>query len=175
MTVSDPGSHPTGAGDHLWVRCCTVAHVSVTHPRTHIRPSRVAATLIAACSLFLAACGEGDTQQVASNSKADLQVPGKPDAARTAAAGKTTTTEGAAKVTVAVKDDVFEPVEVEVAQGESVAWKWQGKNPHNVSGPGFKSKIQTSGSFTKAFAKAGTFEYRCEVHPTMKGTVVVTG
>jgi plastocyanin len=152
-----------------------VAHVSVTHPRTHIRPTRVAAALILGCSLILAACGEGDERQVASNSKADLQVPGKPDAARPRSPDEATTTVAAAKTTVAVADDVFEPAEVEVAKGESVAWKWEGKNPHNVSGSGFKSKIQTSGSFTKAFDKAGTFEYRCEVHPTMKGTVVVAG
>ena len=132
--------------------------------------------MIVACSLLLAACGEGDERQVASNSKADLQVPGKSEAAASEArpAAKTTTTVPEAKATVAVKDDEFEAAEVEVAKGEAVAWKWEGKNPHNVSGSGFKSKIQTSGTFTKAFAKAGTFEYRCEVHPTMKGTVVVT-
>jgi plastocyanin len=154
-----------------------VAHVSVTHLRLLIRPTRAALALVLAGSLVLAACGEGDERQVASNSKADRQVPG---AAGTAAApprstGKTTTTVADAKATVAVKDDLFEPAEVEIAKGEAVAWKWQGKNPHNVSGSGFKSRIQTSGAFTRAFTKAGTFEYRCEVHPTMKGTVVVTG
>jgi plastocyanin len=77
--------------------------------------------------------------------------------------------------TVSVRDDVFEPTEVTVAKGEAVAWRWSGNNPHNVSGPGFKSKIQTSGTFTRTFAKAGSFDYRCEVHPGMTGAVVVTG
>jgi glucose/arabinose dehydrogenase len=94
---------------------------------------------------------------------------------KAAGGAKASTTVPAAKVTVAIKDDLFEPAKVEVAKGEAVMWKWEGSNPHNVDGPGFKSKIQTSGTFTKVFDKPGTFDYRCDVHPTMKASVTVTG
>jgi glucose/arabinose dehydrogenase len=76
--------------------------------------------------------------------------------------------------TVHIKDDVFDPTKVEIKAGEAVVWRWEGKDPHNVDGPGFKSRIQTSGSYTKAFDQPGTFEYRCDVHPTMLASVVVT-
>jgi plastocyanin len=94
---------------------------------------------------------------------------------KAAGGAKASTTVPAAKVTVAIKDDLFEPAKVEVAKGEAVMWKWEGSNPHNVDGPGFKSKIQTSGTFSKVFDKPGTFDYRCDVHPTMKASVTVTG
>jgi glucose/arabinose dehydrogenase len=92
-----------------------------------------------------------------------------------ASGGKTATTVGPVGATVAIKDDLFDPTGVEIAKGESVMWKWEGKNPHNVSGSGFKSKIQTSGTFTATFAEPGSFDYRCEVHPSMTAKVVVTG
>lgn len=160
-----------------------VAHLSPHPPRRRASRARAGLALLAVSSFVLAACGEGPTNQVASNSKEDRVAPaaasdgGEATSPReTKPAGtKVATTVPTAKATVAIKDDVFEPTEVEVAKGDAITWKWEGKNPHNVAGPGFKSKIQTSGSFTKAFAKAGTFDYRCEVHPTMEATVTVTG
>lgn len=141
----------------------------------------VSSAVIVVASLLLVACGEGSDRQVASNAEADRQTPAanspKAPDGKKASSGKptTTTTKAAVGATVAIKDDVFGSAEVEIATGEAVAWKWEGKNPHNVAGDGFKSKIQTSGTFTKNFAKAGTFDYRCEVHPTMTAKVVVTG
>ena len=140
----------------------------------------VTSAVIVIASLLLAACGEGSNRQIASNAEADRQAPAAstpkaPDGKKAADKRATTTIKAAVGATVAIKDDVFEAAEVEIAKGEAVAWKWEGKNPHNVSGPKFKSKIQTAGTFTRAFADAGSFDYRCEVHPTMTGKVVVTG
>jgi plastocyanin len=141
----------------------------------------VTRALLVVAALLLVACGEGSNLQVASNAKADRQTPAAstPDAPDKAvddeAADKPPTTKAVVGATIALQDDVFVPADVEIAAGEAVAWKWEGKNPHNVAGSGFKSKIQTSGTFTRTFAKAGSFDYRCEVHPVMTGTVVVTG
>ena len=75
---------------------------------------------------------------------------------------------------VAVRDDLFEPEEVEVAAGETVEWNWEGNNPHNVSSDDFKSKIQTEGTFRHKFEDPGTYDYICTVHPSMVGSVTVT-
>ena len=140
----------------------------------------VSSAVIVVASLLLVACGEGSDRQVASNAEADRQTPAAsspkaPNRKKASSGNPTTTTKAAVGATVAIKDDVFGSAEVEIVTGETVAWKWEGKNPHNVAGDGFKSKIQTSGAFTRTFAKAGTFDYRCEVHPTMTAKVVVTG
>jgi plastocyanin len=146
---------------------------------------RLHSKLLAAVVLVLVvgACGEGSSSQIASNSKQDRGRPAATGPATTAAPRKknppktaAATSAPARKTTIAIKDDLFDPAKVEVAAGDAVMWTWEGKDPHNVDGPGFKSKIQSSGgTFTKVFAKTGTFDYRCDVHPTMKASVVVTG
>ena len=79
-----------------------------------------------------------------------------------------------ADATIDLKPTTFEPDEVTVKVGETVAWKWGGGVQHDVEGDGFKSKIQSKGEFRHTFDEAGTFEYTCNVHPTtMKGTVTV--
>ncbi|MEY2476993.1 MAG: hypothetical protein QOG87_2308 [Actinomycetota bacterium] len=155
-----------------------VSNLFVTDARAFPFRRRAGAAVLAGIALLLVACGEGDAQQIASNSAADRQTPGaSAEPARNSRPAAATTTTAAAEVgaTVSVRDDVFEPAEVTVAKGEAVAWRWSGTNPHNVSGSGFKSKIQTSGRYTRTFAESGRFAYRCEVHPGMAGAVVVTG
>lgn len=81
---------------------------------------------------------------------------------------------GEAAATVKLKPAVFEPDETKIKVGEAVKWEWDGGVQHNVNGEGFKSELQKKGSFTHTFDEAGTFAYKCDVHPTtMKGTVVV--
>jgi plastocyanin len=64
---------------------------------------------------------------------------------------------------------------VKIKKGGSVKWVWSDKAPHNVMGPGFKSKtIAKKGfSFTHKFNKKGSFKITCIVHPNMKTTVKV--
>jgi plastocyanin len=45
--------------------------------------------------------------------------------------------------------------------------------PHDVSGDGFKSEIQTEGTFSHTFEDAGAYPYFCTLHSVMKGTVTV--
>ena len=79
-----------------------------------------------------------------------------------------------AAATVELKPTTFEPADVTVKVGETVRWKWGGGVQHDVEGDGFKSKLQSKGEFDHTFEEAGTFEYKCNVHPTtMKGTVTV--
>ena len=75
---------------------------------------------------------------------------------------------------VTVDDNEFEPDAIEVPVGTTVTWRWSGDAEHNVVGDGFESPVQEEGDFSYAFTDSGTFDYRCTLHPLMRGEVVVT-
>jgi plastocyanin len=66
---------------------------------------------------------------------------------------------------------------VKIKRGSSVKWVWADREPHNVKGPGFRSKTVTKRgyTYTRRFRKRGTFRIICEVHPTTMKTKVVVG
>lgn len=76
---------------------------------------------------------------------------------------------------VGVEDSFFDPSSVSLAQGGQVTWTWNGSLDHNVTfSTGTNSSTQASGSFTRAFPDAGTFDYMCSIHgASMSGTIVV--
>lgn len=78
--------------------------------------------------------------------------------------------------TVVLKGNQFRPEHLTVSAGDAVTWEWDdGTIAHDVNGGGvFKSEIQTDGTFEYTFAEAGSFDYKCTVHPTMTGSVEVT-
>jgi plastocyanin len=79
---------------------------------------------------------------------------------------------------VLVKSIAFTPKEVRTTVGTPVAWKFDdGGLEHTVTADdnSFDSGRMSSGAFNHAFTAAGTFEYHCQVHARMHGTVVVTG
>ena len=120
--------------------------------------SRLAAGLFAfLLSLSLVACGGSDDDaDGGSIDNNDTDAGGAQNAA-----------------TVALKDLKFAPDKVTVKTGETVLWKWEEEVSHNVTADEFKSKDLTKGSYSHTFDKAGTYEYRCTIHPGMDGTVVV--
>jgi plastocyanin len=78
--------------------------------------------------------------------------------------------------TVTLKNIMFHPGNLSINRGDSVTWLWRdGSIKHNVTGSGFHSRTQASGSFTVRFTHSGTFKYRCTIHVSqgMKGTIVV--
>jgi plastocyanin len=75
---------------------------------------------------------------------------------------------------VTVGDNFFRAKTVRIRKGDTVRWVWTGNFPHNVKGRGIKSnRIKTSGSLRRTFRRKGTFRYVCEVHPEMRGRVIV--
>jgi plastocyanin len=80
-----------------------------------------------------------------------------------------------ASQSVNVQDNQFAAAAVRLATGGTVRWTWRGDNPHNVTftgGPA--SATQSSGTFERTFATAGTFRYICTIHgQSMSGTVTV--
>src|SRR5262245_43941756 len=80
-----------------------------------------------------------------------------------------------AGATVRVNDNFFRAKTVRITKGSTVTWRWAGQNQHNVVFRGFKSHLQTSGSYRHKFGTKGTFRYVCTIHEDegMKGTVIV--
>lgn len=80
-----------------------------------------------------------------------------------------------------LKDKSYSPNPVKVQPGTKVTWTNADTAAHTVtSGDGkkkggmFDSKIMgPKKTFSFTFAKAGTYNYYCELHPTMVGKVVV--
>jgi plastocyanin len=64
-----------------------------------------------------------------------------------------------------------------VPVGATVTWTWTGANPHDVlftDGTTNKSVVQRTGTYTRQFPGAGTYDYHCSVHGLgMSGRVTV--
>ena len=96
------------------------------------------------------------------------------------ASGEGTPVAGAAggeMITVNIGDNFYQPEMVTVPVGGSVTWTNGGAEPHTATARDREvlqsGTLTQSGSFTETFEQAGTFEYFCEFHPNMKGTLVV--
>jgi plastocyanin len=82
----------------------------------------------------------------------------------------------AAGTTVRATDNAFTPQSVTVSVGDTVTWRNDGDNAHEVTASAFKSgNLDPGKSYTWTASKAGTFSYVCRYHESlgMKGTVVV--
>jgi len=78
---------------------------------------------------------------------------------------------------VSISGFAFNPTTTTVATGTTVTWRNGDPTEHTVTAAddSFKSEILSSGkTFTVTFDRAGTFDYHCLIHPSMKGTIKVT-
>jgi len=82
---------------------------------------------------------------------------------------------GGTSTSITVRNNFFDPAATTVGVGSSVTWTWaQGATDHNVTfNDGTTSPTQATGGYVRLFAAAGTFPYRCTIHPGMNGTVTV--
>lgn len=82
------------------------------------------------------------------------------------------------EATVAIVDFAFDPTLTGVAVGDTVTWANYGAEHHTVTADdsSFTSGDLAPGeSFSATFAARGGYTYRCRIHPSMTGTVVVNG
>jgi plastocyanin len=80
-------------------------------------------------------------------------------------------------VEIGIVDFAFEPETVEVPAGTTIVWTNQGEVPHTVTdveGRFDSGSLDPGASFTLTFADPGTYEYFCDIHQRMQGTIVVT-
>ena len=80
-------------------------------------------------------------------------------------------------VTVKIDNFSFGPAIVTVPAGTTVTWTNNDDVPHVVTsddGKMFKSKaLDTDDRFSFTFAKPGTYNYYCSIHPKMTAQIVV--
>jgi plastocyanin len=73
----------------------------------------------------------------------------------------------------------FTPATVSAKVGQKVRWEHQDAGvTHTVTAldRSFRSgDLEEGDEFSHVFPKAGTFAYRCGIHPDMQGTVKVSG
>jgi plastocyanin len=78
---------------------------------------------------------------------------------------------------VSIKGFAFNPPEITVPAGGSVTWTNEDNAPHTATGLD-RDALQSGAiafgeSYTQTFDTAGTYEYFCEFHPNMEGSIVV--
>src|SRR5215210_1824892 len=84
-------------------------------------------------------------------------------------------------VTVNVQNFAFDPPNITVAPGTTVTWVNADRAPHTVTatdpaGAFDSGTLQPGQSFSVTFTQPGTtYAYYCAIHPSMTGTVTVTG
>ncbi len=80
--------------------------------------------------------------------------------------------------TVSIMNFAFSPSTINVKVGDTIVWTNDDSVSHTVTsdtGNELNSKILSpSSSYSHTFTKAGTYNYHCEVHPKMKGKIIVS-
>ena len=98
---------------------------------------------------------------------AETEQDASPEATDASAEGSAVTIQGFA----------YNPPTVEIPAGGSVTWTNEDNAPHTATGldrDALQSGTIAFGeSYTQTFDTAGTYEYFCEFHPNMEGSVVV--
>jgi plastocyanin len=80
----------------------------------------------------------------------------------------------AAPVTVAIQAFAFQPESTRVRVGDEVTWANNDPTTHNATGSGWATAtLPAGGSSAVRFDAPGTYEYRCTIHPSMRGTIIV--
>jgi len=81
-------------------------------------------------------------------------------------------------VAAAIKDFEFTPTAVTAKVGDVITWTNNGATQHNPTlddGSCQTDPINGGATGSLAFSKAGTFPFHCAIHPSMKGTITISG
>ncbi len=76
---------------------------------------------------------------------------------------------------IEIRGFAFNPQTITITKGTTVTWINEDSATHTVTGNAFITEILNQGqTFSYTFDEAGTFDYWCKIHPSMRGKVVVT-
>ncbi len=75
---------------------------------------------------------------------------------------------------IEIKNMAFTPSETTIKVNDQVFWVNNDTVAHKIKGDNWGSiNINPGEKFVQNFEKAGTYSYTCEIHPEMKGKVIV--
>ena len=93
--------------------------------------------------------------------------------------GATNNSQAPASGNINITNNMFTPPQINVKVGGTVTWTNNDKVAHTVTadlsngnGPA-SGEIQPGQSYSYTFKKAGSVQYHCEIHHSMRGTIVV--
>jgi plastocyanin len=76
--------------------------------------------------------------------------------------------------TINIENFAFSPATLTVKAGTTITWTNNDGAPHQIKSLTFNSDSLKKGqSFSFTFAKVGTFDYSCGIHPSMLGKIIV--
>lgn len=91
------------------------------------------------------------------------------------------TTQGPANVVapvtynVNIVNNAFVPATISIKKGDTIIWTNKDSTSHTLAGGNLNSQpLGLNGTYSYTYNKTGTYDYRCSIHPSMKGTVTVT-
>ena len=82
---------------------------------------------------------------------------------------------------ISIENFAFSPAELSVNTGDTVTWTNNDPTPHKIIGSRIEistNELQSNDlskgqSYSFTFSSAGTYDYFCSIHPSMKGKIVV--
>lgn len=81
-----------------------------------------------------------------------------------------------APITINIKNFTFSPNTISIKKGTNVVWINNDSAPHTITsdlGDFDSGTIAPGGSFNRTFNSLGTINYHCDIHKTMKGSIVI--
>jgi len=76
--------------------------------------------------------------------------------------------------TVEIDNFNFIPPQVDIAKGGTVTWSQKDSYNHSVKSAGFDSgELGQGQTFQHKFEEIGIYDYLCNLHPSMKGKIIV--
>jgi plastocyanin len=125
---------------------------------------------------FVAACGGGSTTATGApaSAAASAAASGGSSAAAACAPSDATPT-----VTSSMANTAFAPADITAKVGDVIGWTNKDSVQHTAtleSDPACTTAIIRNGQTgSLVFNVAGTYKYFCKIHPSMTGTITVTG
>jgi 3',5'-cyclic-AMP phosphodiesterase len=103
---------------------------------------------------------------------------GEADARARAARTEAATPASAASATeIGIDNFAFTPKVLSVPAGAAVTWRNKDDVPHKIQSADKRFDpsplLDTKGTYTARFTKAGEYRYFCSLHPVMQGTIIV--
>jgi plastocyanin len=147
--------------------------------------SRTILALGSAMLLILSACGGGATPSAPATAAPASEVPAS-EAASAPAASESAAAGGAAcapsseagTVTGTMANLAFNPASITASVGDTITWTNNDSAQHTAtvtSDPTCTTETLSNGaSGGIVFNTAGSYEFFCKIHPTMKGTIEVS-